>query len=56
MSTSTLEPLVTQSEVYPARTPIILMEHTRAAPQWVYSYIDEVELWALLEPDDVDLW
>ena len=56
MSASTLERTVTQSEVYLARTPTIVLEHTEAGPAWAYVYIDEDELWPLPEPDQDDLW
>ena len=56
MNASMLERTVTQSEVYPAHTPIIVMEHTQAGPVWAYAYIDDDELWPLTEPDDTDLW
>jgi hypothetical protein len=44
MRINTPEPKVTQSDVDPARTPIIVMEHARTGPGWVCVYMDKDEL------------
>lgn len=56
MKTDALEPIVTQSDVYPARSLIIVMEHTSTGPVWVYAYVDTEELCDQREPEDFEPW